>query len=77
MVQEKVCLNQCTAAFVCGEVMVKFRKRGGRKMKRILIFFRYYRRSGTGRISEKQAGGCHRQCCHRVWKRLYGCREFF
>lgn len=26
MVQEKVCLNQCTAAFVCGEVMVKFRK---------------------------------------------------
>lgn len=26
MVQEKACLNQCTAAFVCGEVMVKFRK---------------------------------------------------
>ena len=27
MVQEKVCLNQCTAAFVCGEVMVNLGKR--------------------------------------------------
>ena len=26
MVQEKVCLNQCTAAVVCGEVMVRFGK---------------------------------------------------
>ena len=40
-------------------------------MKRILIFSGTT--EGTGRISEKQAGGCNRQCCHRVWKRLYGC----
>ena len=50
----------CTAAVVCGEVMVRFEKRR-KKDEAYLDFFRYYRRTGAGRISEKQAGGCHRQ----------------
>ncbi len=57
------------------KLWVKFQERGGRKMKRILIFSGTTEGRGTGRISEKQAGGCHRQCCHSVWKRLYGCRR--